>query len=106
MAIEPVFLDLARKIDALREALQGLALTAIEDRPAYGQVLLVERLGDHVDDLRGLAEDTRQAVQQAQDALAHPADFGLVRFALGAASELFIRVKYRFFEEAISHATL
>ena len=43
MAIEPVFLALVGKFDALREALQGLALTAIEDRPSHGEVLLVER---------------------------------------------------------------
>ena len=63
MAIEAVFLDLRRKIDALREALQGLALTAIEDRPRSGEVLLVERLGNLVEDLRGWAEEAREAAR-------------------------------------------
>jgi hypothetical protein len=106
MAIEPVLLDLVRKFDALREALQGLALTTIEDRPAHGEVLLVERLGDLVEDLRGLTEEAREAARQAQDALAHPADFALGRRALGEASERFIRVEYRFFGEAVSHGMI
>jgi hypothetical protein len=106
MAIEPVFLDLVRKFDALRDALQGLALTTIEDRPVHGEVLLVERLGDLVEDLRGLTEEAREAARQAQDALAHPADFNLGRRALGAASERFIQVEYRFFGEAVSPGTI
>jgi len=106
MAIEPVFLALVGKFDALCEALQSLALTAIEDRPAHGDVLLVERLGDLVEDLRGLTEEAREAARQAQDALAHPSDFNLGRRALGAASERFIRVEYRFFAEAASYGTI
>jgi hypothetical protein len=103
MAIEPVFLALVGKFDALREALQGLALTAIEDRPSHGEVLLVERLGDLVEDLRGLTEEAREAARQAQDALAHPADLHLGRRALGVANERFIRLEYRFFGEAVAH---
>lgn len=106
MAIEPVFLDLVRKFDALREALQGLALTAIEDRPAHGQVLLVERLGDLVEDLRGWAEEARAAAGQASDALHHPADFTLARRALSAANELVLRLERRFFDEAVAHGTV
>jgi hypothetical protein len=103
MAIEAVFLELTRKFDALCEALQSLALTAIEDRPQHGEVLLVERLGNLVEDLRGWAEEAREAAAQASDALAHPPDFNLGRRALGVATERFIHIEYRFFEEAVAH---
>lgn len=106
MAIEVVFLDLRRKIDALREALQGLALTAIEDRPRSGEVLLVERLGNLVEDLRGCAEEAREAAAQASDALQHPADLNLGRRALCVANERFIRLEYRFFDKAVAHGTI
>ena len=86
MAIEPVVANLLRKIEALRDALMGLALTAIEDRPASGEVLLVERLGDTVEDLRGLCEGIREAADQARDAIADPADFNLGWRALAAAN--------------------
>jgi hypothetical protein len=106
MAIEAVFSDLTRKFDALREALQSLALTVIEDRPARGDVLLVERLGNLVEDLRGWAEEGREAAAQASDALAHPADLNLARRALSVASERFLRLEYRFFDEAVAHGRL
>jgi hypothetical protein len=104
MAIETVFLNLTRKFDAMCEALQSLALTAIEDRPASGEVLLVDRLGNLVEDLRGWAEEAREAAVQAGAALAHPADLNLGRRALALANERFIRLEYRFFDEAVAHA--
>src|SRR6202167_1719691 len=106
MAIEAVFANLLHKIEALREALLGLALTAIEDRPASGEVLLVERLGDTVQDLCGLCEGTREAANQARDAIAHPADFNLGRRALAAANQCFIRLEYRFFDEGAAPPTI
>lgn len=106
MTIDAAFSDLNRRFDALREALQGLALTAIEDRPPRGEVLLVERLGDLVEDLRGWAEEAREASGRAADALADPADLNLGRRALGLAHERFLKVEYRFFGEAVSHVTV
>jgi len=53
MAIEAVFRDLVVRFDVARDAFQGLGLTAIEDRPPRDEVLLVDRLGDVVEDLRG-----------------------------------------------------
>jgi hypothetical protein len=106
MAIETVFLNLTRKFDAMREALQSLALTAIEDRPASGEVLLVDRLGNLVEDLRGWAEEAREAAVQAGDALAHPADLNLGRRALALANERFIRLEYRFFDKATAHGAV
>jgi hypothetical protein len=106
MAIEPVVTNLLRKIEALREALLGLALTAIEDRPTSGEVLLVERLGDIVEDLRGLCEEMSEAANRARDAIADPADFNLGRRALASANERFIRLEYRFFGEGAAHHTI
>ena len=106
MAIEAVFSDLTRKFDAMSDALQSLALTVIEDRPARGEVLLVERLGNLVEDLRGWAEEARGAAAEARDALAHPADVNLGRRALAVANERFMRLEYRFFGEAVAHRTI
>jgi hypothetical protein len=106
MAVEAIFSALTGKFDAMREALQSLALTAIEDRPVRGEVLLVERLGNLVEDLRGWAEEGREAAAQARDALAHPSDLNLGRRALGAANERFLQLEYRFCEEAVAHGTV
>jgi hypothetical protein len=106
MAIEAVFFDLTHKFDAMSDALRSLALTVIEDRPARGEVLLVERLGNLVEDLRGWAGEAHEAAVQAREALAHPADLDLARRGLSLANERFLRLEYRFFGEAVAHGTI
>lgn len=106
MAIEAVFLDLVSAFDRMHEALQSLALTAIEDRPLRDAVLLVERLGNMVDDLRGWASEGRAFAVRAHSAASHPVDGYRAREALGNANKHFIEVEYRFFNEALSQETI
>jgi hypothetical protein len=106
MAIEAVFLRLVTASEALHDALHSLGLTVIEDRPRYDAVLLVERLGDLVDDLRGLSLEGLVAAKEAQQAVAHPFDWYRARCALGEANERFIRLKHRFVDEAASHEAI
>jgi hypothetical protein len=106
MAIEVVFQQLATAFDAVREMLQNLGITVIEDRPPHGEVLLVERLGNLVDDLRGWAEEGCTCIVAARQAVAHPPDIQRVRLELGAAQEHFLSLKYRFFDEAMTHRTI
>jgi hypothetical protein len=100
MAIEPVFTGLGSACEALREAFASLALTAIEDRPEEGAVLLVERLGDAVERLRGWTEEAVCVAGVARAAVAHPPNFYQARAALGQAHELLIRLEYGFSGEA------
>ena len=65
MAIELVFQDLVIKYDAARDAFHNLGLTVIEDRPPHDAVLLVERLGDLVEDLRGWSAEGLAAAASA-----------------------------------------
>ena len=61
MAIEAAFQNLADKFRAAREAFECLRLTAVEDRPLRNDVLLIERLGNAVDDLQGWLEEAAAA---------------------------------------------
>jgi hypothetical protein len=106
MAIEAVFQQLATTFETVREMLQNLGLTVIEDRPPHGEILLVERLGNLVDDLRGWAEEGCAAVSAARQAVAHPPDMQRARQELAAAQERFLLLKYRFFDEAVTHRTI
>jgi hypothetical protein len=106
MAIEAVFQQLATACNALRAALQSLGLTVIEDRPPHDDILLVERLGNLVDDLRGWAEECCASVGTARDAVAHPSDLQRASLALGIANERFVLLEYRFFDEAVTHRTV
>ena len=106
MAIEAVFLQLDTACDAVREALQSLGLTVIEDRPPHDEVLLVERLGNLVDDMRGWTEEGCASVGTAREAVTHPPDLQRARQALSVAHERFLLLEYRFFDEAVTHRTI
>jgi hypothetical protein len=106
VAIEAVFLQLTSAYAAMRDALHSLGLTVIEDRPPHDEVLLVERLGNLVEDLRGWAEEGYRAVIEARKAMDHPPDLRRARLALGQSNERLIVVEYRFFGEAVAHDTL
>jgi hypothetical protein len=106
VTIEAVFQQLTADYAALRDALQSLGLTVIEDRPPQDEVLLVERLGNLVEDLRGWTEEGYRAVVEARKAIDHPPDLHRVRRSLGQGNERLIVVEYRFFGEAVAHDTI
>jgi hypothetical protein len=106
MAIEAEFRHLGAAFAATAEALQSLGLTVNEDRPPRDAVLLVERLGDLVEELRGWTAEGFAAAERALEFVAHPPDFQRARHALGEAHQRFIQTEYRFFDEAVSFATI
>lgn len=95
MPIEATFQALTAKFEALREAVASLRLTAVEDRPPRNEVLLVERLGDAVEDLGGCLGEAAAAAAGALGAIAHPLDGHRARQALALAHERFIRAEYK-----------
>jgi len=106
VAIEAVFQHLVARFNAADEAFQSLRLTVIEDRPPRGEILLVERLGNLVEDLRGWLAEGQAAAANARQAVDHPLDGYRARQALGLANERFIRLEGQFFNEAVSHRTI
>jgi len=106
MAIESVFLQLTAAFAALRDALQSLGLTVIEDQPQHDDILLVERLGNLVEDLRGWTEEGCAAAGEAQQASAHPPDLHRARRALGQANEHYLRMAHRFAGEGVAYDTI
>lgn len=103
MAIEAAFQTLIGKLGAARDAFASLRLTAVEDRPPRDAVLLVERLGNAVDDLQGWLEESAAAAGEAQQAVRHPLDGYRAREGLALAHERFIQLEYKFFFEGISY---
>jgi len=100
--IETTFQVLAAKFDALREALASLRLTAIEDRPPRNEVLLVERLGDAVEDLGGWLDEAAAATAAALGAVARPLDGHRARETLARANERFIQIEYKLLFDLLS----
>ena len=106
MAVETTFQDLVTRVRALRDAMASLQITAIEDRPLNGGVLLVERIGNTADDLRGLAEEALEAAAEALRAVGNPLDAYGARNALAEANRRFIRLEYKFLADEISREQL
>jgi hypothetical protein len=103
MAIEAAFTQLMTHFTAMRDALQSLSLTVIEDRPPQGELMLVDRLGNLVEDLRGWAEEGYASATQARQAVSHPPDLHRARQALAVSNERFISLEYRFYGEVVVH---
>jgi hypothetical protein len=104
--IEATFQALTANFEALREAMASLRLTVVEDRPPQNEVLLVERLGDDVENLQGLLEEATAAAAAALRAVAHPLDGHRARHALARANERFIDVEYKLSFELTSAGRL
>ena len=102
MAIEATFQDLVAKLGALREVVASLQITVIEDRPLNGGVLLVERLGDATDDLRGLVEEALAAAVEATTAVGNPLDSYRARNSLANANRQFLSLEYKLMLEQLS----
>ena len=103
MTIEAAFQKLAAKLTFMREEFENLGLTVIEDKPANDEVLLVDRLGDLTTELHGWAEEALAGALAAAKAVEHPANLHAARTALTEANFSVIRLKHRFFEDAIGH---
>jgi hypothetical protein len=102
MAVETTFQDLVAKLRALREAVASLQITAVEDRPLSGSVLLVERIGDAADDLRGLAEESLAAADEALKAVGHPLNDYHARNSLASANRQFLQLEYKLLTDEMS----
>jgi hypothetical protein len=102
VALEATFQDLVTRLRTLRETMTILQITVIEDRPLSGGVLLVERLGNAVDDLRGLAEEALAAAIEALKAVGHPLDGYCARNALATANRQFLRLEYKLLAEQMA----
>jgi hypothetical protein len=106
LAIEVAFQHLVDQFAAAQDAFQSLGLTVIEDRPPRDEVLLVDRLGNLVEDLRGWLAEGLTAAADAREAVGHPFDGYRARNSLGVANERFVRLEYRFHDEVAAHETL
>jgi hypothetical protein len=103
VAIAVTFEELVAAFGRLRDALQGLQLTVVEDRPPRNEVLMVERLGDAIDDLRGWLEEGLAGASDALNAVGTPFDADGARQALATANDRFIRLEYKFFLDVTSY---
>jgi hypothetical protein len=98
VALEVIFAELVTKWRHLHDALQSLRITAVEDRPLDGGVLLVERFSDNSEDLFGWAAEGLSAALEAQQAVGPVLDLNRARRALTVSQERFGRLSDEFLD--------
>jgi hypothetical protein len=96
VSLEATFADLSAQLLKLDELLRS-AQTTLDDRPELGDVVLVDLLGDAIDDALGWLADGRAAAQSAAAAVSYPADLNQAQRHLTAAQEAF--------DQAVQHIT-
>jgi hypothetical protein len=103
MALEATFADLTVRLQALRESLSGLRMTAVEDKPLRGDVVLVDVFGDAADDLLGWLEEAADAAEAGRQSVGGPVDLDHVRRALTTCQERFNRLVDRFTSDLVRY---
>jgi hypothetical protein len=102
MALDKVFRQLIDALRKLRDSFLALQLTAREDTPREGAVVLVDSFGDAVDDCMGWLEEALTLAAEAEQAVSG-SDFATVRRALSCCQERFHVVERRYFADMVSY---
>jgi hypothetical protein len=96
VALAETFQELCVKLLSLQDAMRDLAVSAAEDKPLRGSVLLADRLSDAAEDLQGWLKGALEAAEGAHQAVIHPADLETARQCLVSCQERFIVFAQRF----------
>lgn len=96
MALEESFSNLVNKWRRLHENVEALRITAVEDQPAEGAVLLVERCADAAEDLLGWAALGLAAADDARQGTGMVPNVSRARHSLKASQQHFARLDDQF----------
>lgn len=97
MALEESFSNLVKTWRYLHESVQALRITAVEDQPAEGAVLLVERCADAAEDLLGWAALGLAAGDDARQAIGVVPNVSRARHSLKTSQQHFAKLDDQFF---------
>ena len=98
--------ELCTRLETLREALAGLRVTVVEDRPLAGESILAESLGELAEDLVGEAGEALGHAREALRAAGPPPDDGRLLAALAACQDRFLPLLDRFFSDLVRYESL
>jgi hypothetical protein len=89
VALEESFSDLVKTWRQLHENVQALRITAVEDQPADGRVLLVERCADATEDLLGWTAEGLSTAADAFQTILAAIDLNRARRSLTTSQQRF-----------------
>jgi hypothetical protein len=97
VAMEENFADLVKTWRHLHENVQALRITAVEDQPAEGAVLLIERCADAAEDLLGWAALGLSAGADAQQGIGVIPNVSRAKHSLKTSQRHFGKLDDQFF---------
>jgi hypothetical protein len=103
VALEATFDDLVSQLRQLRDTLQGLRLTAVEDRPKGEAVMLIDQMGDASEEVLGRLQEALSHAENAQHAVGPTIDLNGARRSLTASQEQFHELAHSFYEDFLSY---
>jgi hypothetical protein len=107
MSLTTAFPELCLRLRQLRDVLDGLRLTVVEDKPLQGgDVALVDHRTDTIEDVLGLIEEGLDAAERGRRALSRPGEIDAVataRDALITCQATFNAVTRRFQSDLVSY---
>lgn len=106
MALEKTFRELTRQLHMLRDRLDELRVTVVEDRPTKNDAALVDDLEYAVVDVLGWLHEALENSVKAERAVTHPVDLEQARQSLSCCQELFHRVDQAFSANLVSYQRL
>jgi hypothetical protein len=106
MALEKTFRELTGQLRTLRDRLEELRVTVVEDRPRKNDAALVDDLEYTVEDVLGWLHDTLKNSARAEQAVGHPMDLEQARQSLARCQDLFHCVDQAFGAKLVSYERL
>lgn len=106
MGIEKTFIDLSNSLHRLRDRLQEVRLTIVEDRPEKNDAVIVDNFEYAVEDMLGWVNEAIGPAHIALTAVRHPVDVERAREALSTCQERFQRIDQVFSTNMTSYEHL
>ena len=106
MALPQIITEACNALNRLQDELQTLHLTIVEDRPTEECVLLVDQLGNCVEDLIGWCQEAIDNGQSARRVLDSAPDYLLASRAIGKMHERVNELNRRYHGDLASYERL
>jgi hypothetical protein len=106
VTVEAAVGKLGRELKRLKDELEAVRVTVVEDRPSGDQAVVADRLGDAVEELVGWSVEAVAAAEKMREAVVgERVKLRLVRKSLGESQRSFHRVLQRY-NELVSYARI
>jgi hypothetical protein len=103
MPLEKTFRDHTTGLRKLRDRVQELRMTVVEDPPRHRSAAIVESYEYAVEDLLGWVNEALEAAMEAEVSVGEQVDLGAARWSLAVCQDTFHRIERVFSTNLVSY---